>query len=102
MFDRRRAERKPVEIFFNKYLEGHPYLARTVDLSEGGVLCQGYIEPARGPEGFPVEILLPEATEPLWIWARRIGRRGTFSVLRFMGMAADDERRLVEYLSRAA
>jgi hypothetical protein len=90
--------RRPFEMLFNKYLEGYPYLCRTVDLSSTGLRAELFSQPAHGDETFPVELRLPYEDESLWIWARRVWQRDQQEALFFMSMRDRDRTRLKEFL----
>ena len=98
MSDRRSASRFPIEIFFNKYLDGHPYLCRSVDLSTRGMLATTFVEPAGRAESFSLELRLPGASASVWVWAREAGRRGKRQALEFAAMHPSDEARIEQFL----
>ncbi len=99
MLDRRHAFRRPVDIFFNKFLDGHPYMCRSLDLSQSGLLALTFSEPRSVRGSFPVELRLPDDdAESLWIWARGVWRRGAQQALEFVAIDAADRERLDRYL----
>ena len=59
MRERRLTVRRPFDMFFNKFLDGHPYLCRAVDISRHGILCEVFTEPALPQRSFPIELRLP-------------------------------------------
>ena len=71
MSERRRTDRRPVDVFFNKYLGGHPHLCRTLDLSENGMRIVVLSEPDVSTESFPMELRLPGDNKPCTIRSRR-------------------------------
>lgn len=99
MSDRRSVIRRPVELFFNKYLAGHPYLCRSLDLSRRGVLAVTFTEPSDAIGAFPLELRIPQAQESLWVWARGVWRRDGRQAIEFLSMAEPDRRSLDWYLS---
>ncbi len=99
MFDRRREKRRPLDVYFNKYVDGYPHLCRAVDVSQGGMLASNLFEPAHTPSAFPVEVQLPDEPAGLWIWARRVGRRDGKEAVRFVSMSEEDSARLAAYLA---
>lgn len=99
MLDRRHAFRTPIDIFFNKFLDGHPYLCRSVDLSRGGLLAVTFSEPRSARGSFPLELRLPgDEADSLWIWARGVWRQGARQAIEFVGLDAGDRERLDRYL----
>ncbi len=97
--DRRNDRRKPVDIFFNKFLEGYPYLCRAIDVSPSGVLVETYAEPEMDADRFPLELRLPGDDDTLWIWARRVRRHGKTQALEFVSTSQAVKQRLHEYVA---
>ena len=102
MSDRRQSPRKPVDLFFNKFLDGYPYLCRAVDVSGAGVLIDTYSEPEVDADQFPVELRFPDDSETLWLWARRLRRNGKREALEFVSMSDPAKRRLRSFVAQAA
>jgi hypothetical protein len=102
MPDRRHAQRLPFDVFFNKFLDGHPYLCRAVDISETGILCDVFTEPETHHESFPLELRLPDDQRTLWVWGRRIRSAGKREAIRFLALHTDDRAVLDDYLRRVA
>lgn len=90
MDDRRLAQRRPVTLLFNKYLEGRPYLCRTINISSSGMLAATHVEPERQPESFAVEVCFPGQSESTWFWARTVRRDGSHQAFEFLGVGAGD------------
>ncbi len=101
MSDRRSAKRLPFTVFFNKFLEGYPYLCRAVDISAGGILCDEFVEPKVRQESFPIELELPGARRSLWVWGRRVRTEGGRTAIRFMALHEGDRAELNRYLALA-
>lgn len=102
MSERRRNERKPVDLFFNKFLDGHPYLCRAVDLSERGMLAVTYTEPDVRAESFPLELRLPGQKRSLWVWARTARRGERHHAIEFLRMEPKDRLALDNHLLASA
>jgi hypothetical protein len=102
MTDRRRHPRRHVDLFFNKFLDGHPYLCRAVDLSERGLLAVTYTEPEVLAESFPLELRLPGQKRSLWVWARTVRRTAKRHAIEFLRMDARDRRELDAHLASQA
>jgi hypothetical protein len=101
MSERRSATRIPVEMFFNKYLGGHPYLCRSLNLSSRGVLARTFVEPEQQLESFPLELRMPDSSDSVWVWARDAGRRGKCQVLEFLSIDYPGRERLEAFLRSA-
>src|SRR5689334_19702580 len=74
--ERRTVDRRSADLFFNKFLDGHPFLCRTLDVSERGALVETFAEPASAATRFPVELRVPGGKQTLWLWARCVRRTG--------------------------
>ncbi len=94
MDERRRSERLNLDLFFNKFLNGHPYLCRTLDVSPTGLLAVTFTEPMNQPERFPVELRLPNSAESMWLWARSVRRSGHSQAMTFERLGRKDRAKL--------
>ena len=94
MNERRRCNRLNLDLFFNKFLNGHPYLCRTLDVSRTGLLATTFTEPRDQPETFPVELRLPNSQESLWLWARTVRRSGHYQAMKFEKMGRRERAKL--------
>jgi hypothetical protein len=90
MSERRRFPRQQVDLFFNKFLDGHPYLCRAVDLSEKGLLAVTFTEPDVRAESFPLELRLPGQKRSLWVWARTARRADSSHAIEFLRIDPKD------------
>jgi hypothetical protein len=100
MIERRHAARKSVDLFFNKFLAGHPYLCRTIDLSARGAKVLTYSEPEADLESFSLELRFPQASESIWVWARSIWQRGGRQAIEFVRFERAGQRQLRQFLAR--
>lgn len=98
MFDRRKSPRKPVDVFFNRFLDGYPYLCLAVDLSHKAVLVETFSEPATRAQRFPLELRFPGDRDSIWLWARRLWRRGQREALEFVSLSGPAQSRIDRYL----
>ena len=98
MQERRAQARKPFDIYFNKFLNGYPFLCRCLDLSVGGALVETYAEPDVDVGRFPVELRLPGDAASIWLWARRIRVTGTRQAFAFVNTSPAIARRLARRL----
>jgi hypothetical protein len=99
MSERRHHPRQQVDLFFNKFLDGHPYLCRAVDLSTKGLLALTYSEPEVRAESFPLELRLPGQKRSLWVWARTARRNERHHAIEFLRIDPKDRKALVTHLS---
>jgi hypothetical protein len=98
MLDRRSTPRRPIDILFNKYLEGFPYLCRTLDLSPDGLLAEVFTEPEAAPDSFPIALRLPGHPELVWVWARHVRTGTRTQALEFLSLRPCDRQRLERFL----
>ena len=94
MNERRRSNRLNLDLFFNKFLNGHPYLCRTLDVSPSGLLATTFTEPRDQPDIFPLELRLPNSQESLWLWARTVRRSGHHQAMKFEKMGRRERAKL--------
>ena len=98
MTERRAADRRPIEILFNKYVDGHPQLCRVTDLSAEGLLAVRLGGPEHEPEAFAIELRLPGDAQVIWAWAHAVWRRGRKEAVRFVAIERQDARRIQRFL----
>ena len=87
-----------MDLYFNKFLHGYPYLCRAVDISSAGILVETFAEPEFPAERFPLELRLPEDSESIWVWARPVRRQGTQQALEFVSLSKPASQKLGRYL----
>ena len=101
--DRRRAPRRAVQLYFNKYIDGVPYTGEALELSVSGVLLRRIIEPDVVRDAFALEIG-PEYAAPeerLWLYATLIWSLGPYEALGFVGPSRENRRRLEGLIERS-
>ena len=98
MFERRQSSRKSVDVFFNRFLNGYPYLCRAVDLSTTALLVETFAEPESDANRFSLEFRFPGDKESLWLWARRVRREGQREALEFVSMSGPAQKRIERFL----
>jgi len=57
--NRRSNRRVRVNLLFNRFLNGHPYMCRMIDISPSGLRIQPLLEPARAPRFMGLQFQLP-------------------------------------------
>ncbi|HVU02731.1 MAG TPA: PilZ domain-containing protein [Polyangiaceae bacterium] len=102
--ERRTELRHGIDVFFNKFLDGHPYLCRAVDISRTGILFDVFTEPETRHESFPIELRLPGEDRSLWVWGRKVRAGGSHrrEAVRFVSLHTDDRIALDRYLTTLA
>lgn len=96
--ERRAARRHPVAIYFNKYIDGHPYLAEVLELSTSGMLVRTIHEPDVPRACYAIE-LEPEAGERLWLCGTPVWTSGPFQAIGFVGHTAVETARIEALLA---
>ena len=99
MLNRRLRARADIDIFFNKYLDGHPYLCRGLNLSEGGLLAMTFCEPDQAGGSFSIEFRLPGQAASLWVWARSVRTERDRQALQFIAFDAGAREKLARFLA---
>lgn len=95
--ERRSSNRARLEpIFCNKYVDGLPYLAKIVDVSEEGLLLRTTIEPEKYAECFSIELQVPGNPTTLWLWARTVRRTNGEHAVRLIGTELFDRASLAQ------
>ena len=102
--DRRSSPRTPVHVYFNKYIDGVPYLCEALELSMSGMLIRRVMEPERDLACYAVELAadgqVSEASERVWLCASPVWSCGRFEALSFVGQSHIDRLRLADLVAR--
>jgi hypothetical protein len=81
--EKRRAERTPLGVFANRYIDGQPYAVEVLDASSNGLRVRTMLEPdTEGRETFPIEVRVDDVR--IWAWTRRVWKRGDCEALRIV------------------
>jgi len=105
--ERRVDDRKPLDIYLNKFVGDHPFMVRAADISPTGIYLHKLIEPDL-PEGSMVslEFQLPNSDEVLWARGtvmREARRWGTDGVGVWFTILPQAFRRIIEgFVAQAA
>lgn len=102
MNERRRSNRVNVDLFFNKFIDGHPYLCRTLDVSPSGVLAWTFTEPSSQAGTFPLELRLPGTKDSMWIWAKTVRWSGHLQAMKFEKLGRRDRLKLQAHFKETA
>jgi hypothetical protein len=92
--ERRAAPRKPVRMFFNKYIDRQPHLGEVLELSAAGLLARTVHQPDAPRACYAVEIAPAGGGEPLWLCARRVWAAGELEALAFVAPTEADRVRI--------
>jgi hypothetical protein len=108
--DRRAAPRSRSAVYFNKYIDGQPYLCEALELSTSGMLVRRVHEPDAPRACYAVELALvdvrgsgaasgpspqtPVEGDRLWLCASSVWSDGELEALRFVAQSDDDRRRM--------
>ncbi|HOU90083.1 MAG TPA: PilZ domain-containing protein [Polyangiaceae bacterium] len=99
MFDRRHEARQKIDLFLNKYVDGHPYLCRARDISRTGLRVTAVHEPESSAVSSTLELRLPGDEKTLWVWAEQVWRRGKERALHFVALHDRDQERLDAWIA---
>ena len=94
------VDRKPLDVYMNKYIGDEPFMVRTADISPTGIYLHKLIEPDL-PEGSMVslEFQLPDSDEVIWARGavmRESRRWGTSGVGVWFTILPGAYRRMIE------
>ncbi len=103
--ERRAAPRRSAQVYFNKYIDGHPYLCEALELSETGMLIRRVAEPDTKSACYALELaagpLMP-GEERIWLCASPVWQRGSVEALRFVAQSDRDRALLLGLIDRVA
>lgn len=103
--ERRAAPRRSAHVYFNKYIDGHPYLCETLELSETGMLIRRIAEPDAPRACYALELAagpLEPGEERLWLCASPVWQSGEMEALRFVAQSDRDRELLAGLMDRVA
>lgn len=103
--DRRTAQRRSAQVYFNKYIDGQPYLCETIDISESGMLLRRVGEPDAPRACYALELAagpLSPGDQRIWLCASPVWQSGDMEALRFVASSDHDRALLRGLLDRVA
>lgn len=103
--ERRAAPRRSAQVYFNKYIDGQPYLCETVEISETGMLLRRVAEPDAPRACYALELAagpLDPGEERLWLCATPVWQAGDLEALRFVAQSERDRAALLGLIEKAA
>ena len=103
--ERRAAPRRSAQVYFNKYIDGHPYLCETLEVSETGMLIRRIGQPEESRACYALELAagpLDPGDERIWLCASPVWQRGDVEALRFVAQSDRDRSLLLTLMDRVA
>lgn len=103
--ERRAAPRRSAHVYFNKYIDGQPYLCEALELSETGMLLRRVAEPDASRACYAIELAagpLEAGEERLWLCASPVWQTDEYEALRFVAQSDRDRAMLSGLLDRVA
>jgi len=71
-------------LWLNKHVDGWPYLAEVVDVSETGLLLRTIQEPSNPQRAFTLEFEIPGSAHRMWLWAELVRTAGALQAVRLV------------------
>jgi hypothetical protein len=101
--ERRAAPRRSVDVYFNKYIDGQPFVCEAIELSTTGMLVRKIHEPDAPRACYAVEIasMSESGEERIWLCATPVWSDGKVEALGFVGQSERDRERLARLLDAA-
>jgi hypothetical protein len=99
MMERRKNQRQRMEFPLNHYVDGLPYPCKGLDLSWEGVLMERIADNEDPSHLTTIEIILPDGSGTIWVWARKVWSNCRVQAMRFVGMDAQDGFLLEQFLT---
>ena len=81
--ERRRTERREVDLLVNRFLNGYPYLCRATDISRTGMRIVPLLEPTNAPRYMGLQFQLPGGDDILTASAEavfEVGQKGPVGI----------------------
>ena len=101
--EKRREERKPIDIVLNKYIDGEPHLCCAVNISRGGMLLRRVFEPDRQHHRVVLEFQLPGSQRVLRAQGRTLSSTGGRACgVRFTRLSPETDELLAQFLRPSA
>ena len=99
--DRRSGKRVSVDMFINRFLDGHPYMCRMLDISRTGIRLAPILEPdtGRAPRYMGLQFQLPDRDDVLTASGEAIRRGGKTVGVRFTNLPPDSAWAIESFLS---
>jgi hypothetical protein len=103
--ERRAAPRRAAHVYFNKYIDGQPYLCEAVEMSATGMLVRRVAEPDTSRACYALEIAAGPMTPGdarIWLCAAPVWQQGDIEALRFVAHSDRDRDALLDLIDRVA
>jgi len=92
-------------VYFNKYIDGHPYLCEAVEMSSTGMLVRRVREPDAPRAAYALELAsgpLSAGESRVWLLREPGVATRELEALAFVGQSAHDTARIEEIIARVA
>jgi hypothetical protein len=99
--DRRTADRRPVDLLINRFLNGYPYMCRATDISRSGMRLVPMLEPTEAPKYMGLQFQLPGTDDVITASGEAVfvaGERGAVGV-RFTRLPSESAALIDRFLS---
>jgi hypothetical protein len=103
--ERRAAPRRSAHVYFNKYIDGQPYLCEALEMSTSGMLVRRVHEPDAPRACYALELApgpLAPGEERIWLCASPVWRSGDLEALSFVAQSDRDRTLYDGLLARVA
>jgi len=99
--DRRSGKRVSVDLIMNRFVDGHPYLCRMVDISRTGARLAPILEPDSNgaPRYMGLQFQLPDRDDVLTASGETVRRGGKTVGIRFTNLPPDSAWAIESFLS---
>ena len=98
--DRRSSPRVRANVYFNKYIDGQPYLCEALELSATGMLARRVHEPDAPLACYALELAgTTDEAERLWLCATPVWTNGDLQALSFVAQSDRDRKRIADLLA---
>jgi hypothetical protein len=99
--DRRSGKRVTVDLYMNRFLDGHPYMCRMLDISRTGARLAPILEPDpnRAPRYMGLQFQLPDRDDVITASGEAIRRGGKTVGIRFTNLPPDSAWAIESFLS---
>jgi len=101
--ERRVSPRAPVQLLFNKYVDGVPYLWELLEVSMSGALIRCVGGPDAPRASYAIEVAPQDrdgaSDKCVWLCATPVWRSGRYEALEFVGQSTMDRLKLANLIA---
>lgn len=99
--DRRADQRRPVDLFVNRFLNGYPYMCVAQDISRSGIRLRPLLEPETKPRFMGLQFQLPGCEEVITASGEAVAADDGTVRVRFTRLPPSSAAVLDRFLARA-